>query len=443
MRRWLAVALLVACAAWAVPGRSRDRFWSRFWGRGTFIGGAVDPWLQFAPATAAGLTASCAGSAVTGALGETVAVTRASAEFCSKKGLATTSIANGDLVSVSNNLPSVEPDLDGVLGVAVLPSAQALDIQNQDPGNVAWTKGFVTVGIPVVIQSDGGTAFNAPDNTNTARRVIVSACPGAGNASYVFQNVTGSAGATLQEMFVKGTSSSGNLGLWSWDSTGVTGQLSSCAFNSTTWTWCRLAYTYTHTTQRFAYGCDNDATIAGATDTGAADVMVWQPTLVNKAVNGATITTAAAAVTRAADVVAITPVSAWGATTIDAALYWSAPNALTASAVLLQQYKDANNSLTASVDGTNHLVCTWKIGGVSSTATTTGTLTASASQRVRCYYDGASRAACIGAACVTTAGVLVLPTGAMTVYVGSDQAGANQGGGVYSRLAVGPMGVNP
>ena len=122
MRHWLALLLVVALAAVAAP-RSRDRFWDRFWGRATFIQAAAlstvpydGGWVEFLRADGYGSpTAPCTcetlhGVSPDGDAGLTLTFTRTSTAWCNKKGMSTTGLANGDLVSCATGTARAEPD---------------------------------------------------------------------------------------------------------------------------------------------------------------------------------------------------------------------------------------------------------------------------------------------------------------------------------------------
>lgn len=71
-------------------------------------GGVGAPFYQFAPSNGSGMTAECAGTAITSATGGTLTVTRASSLDCRKGGFTKiTGISPGDVVTVSSNLPRV------------------------------------------------------------------------------------------------------------------------------------------------------------------------------------------------------------------------------------------------------------------------------------------------------------------------------------------------
>ena len=99
--------------------------------------------FEFAPASGAGMGTACACTTPTGAKGEAMTFTRAGDATCSKQGLATTGIANGDLVVCTANQPRVELS-GGVLGLRVDPSATNVCPRFIDYTNAAW----VDVGTP-------------------------------------------------------------------------------------------------------------------------------------------------------------------------------------------------------------------------------------------------------------------------------------------------------
>lgn len=107
------------------------------------------------PTSGAGTFGPCSTTAPTGAKGEVLTLTRASNATCTKTasgGLATTGIADGDLVVLSSNVARVEYDSAGTLGLLVesqginlLPRFDALT-------NALWSD----VGTPTV--TDGATS---------------------------------------------------------------------------------------------------------------------------------------------------------------------------------------------------------------------------------------------------------------------------------------------
>lgn len=118
-----------------------------------FLGDSL-AFLEFAPASGAGMGAVCACSAVTGAKGEALTLTRGSSATCTKTatgGLATSGIANGDLVTCSSNQPRVEYDSAGVLGLLVESARTNVLLRSDALTNLAWSD----VGTPNA--TDGAT----------------------------------------------------------------------------------------------------------------------------------------------------------------------------------------------------------------------------------------------------------------------------------------------
>ncbi len=91
------------------------------------------------PASGTGLAGACSTTAPTGARGEAYTFGRASNGTCSKKGVADTALANGDLVVLSSNQPRIEPGADGVLGVRIEPAHTNNITRSADICNAAWT----------------------------------------------------------------------------------------------------------------------------------------------------------------------------------------------------------------------------------------------------------------------------------------------------------------
>lgn len=87
----------------------------------------------------AGTFGACSTTPPTGARGETLTFVRASSATCSRVGLATTGIANGDLSTLTSNQPRVEPDADGVLGLRVEASRTNVLLRFIDLANAAWS----------------------------------------------------------------------------------------------------------------------------------------------------------------------------------------------------------------------------------------------------------------------------------------------------------------
>lgn len=198
MRALLACLALVALSADA--GRF-DRFNKRCSGGRSDRGLSCDDYafLEFAPASGAGMGAVCACTTPTGARGEALTFTRGSSATCTKTttgGLATTGIANGDLVTCSSNQPRVEYDSAGVLGLLVESARTNVLLRSDALTNAAWAD----VGTPNA--TDGAAD---PFGTSTGDTLTDNA---AGAFEGRSQAVTVSAAtAYIMSCYLKGTTS--------------------------------------------------------------------------------------------------------------------------------------------------------------------------------------------------------------------------------------------
>jgi hypothetical protein len=93
--------------------------------------------FEFAPANGAGMGSACACATPTGAKGEAMTFTRTGDATCSRSGLATTGIQNGDLTVCTGNQPRVEPS-GGVLGLRVEGARTFALLRFIDIANALW-----------------------------------------------------------------------------------------------------------------------------------------------------------------------------------------------------------------------------------------------------------------------------------------------------------------
>lgn len=93
--------------------------------------------FEFAPSNGAGMGSACACTTPTGAKGEAMTFTRTGDATCSRSGLATTGIQNGDLVTCAADLPRVEPS-GGVLGLRVEGARTFSLLRFIDIANALW-----------------------------------------------------------------------------------------------------------------------------------------------------------------------------------------------------------------------------------------------------------------------------------------------------------------
>ena len=115
----------------------------------------------------------------TGTRGEALTFTRTGTATCTKTasgGLATTGIADGDLVLYPANMARVEFDSAGTLGLLVESSRTNSVIRSQEINDAAWTKG-------AAVGTITPNYANGPDGTLTADRYQYSNT----NADYVLQ----------------------------------------------------------------------------------------------------------------------------------------------------------------------------------------------------------------------------------------------------------------
>lgn len=396
------------------------------------------------PASGAGTTTACSTTAPTGAKGETATVTRATSAMCQRTaagGMVSSGIASGDLTLLSSGVVRQELDRNGVLGVRVEGVAINKQLQSQAFENAAHSKeGDVAGRTPAPWANDGG----APDGTQTADAVHFGPTANGSQYSDIFQSFTAAAtsDATMCSYYVQGArpadggvAGSGTIDVCRFD--GAAWVCSDCSYVAGSYTRCSTldAVGATGTTRFCKVG--NVSNQNGGVARAGADVFLWQ---VDGVAPGPLMTsaipTAGATVQRNADVVSF-PVTLAGST-FSAGISYDTPATLASGMTAFQVYVDANNSVTAALDASNKVVCTFRIGGSDSTVTTAGAVTASAVNRVACTYGTAGRSACLNGTCTTTAGALTIFTGAATFYGGTRSATGNEANGVLSRWCYDP-----
>ena len=392
--------------------------------------GVPPPFFEFAPASGAGMTDACACSAVTGSKGETLTFTRTGNATCSKKGFATTGIADGDLVVCAGNQPRVMPDSDGVRGLLVEASRSNGIIRSEELDAAAWSLasgGTPGPGNPTRTKD----AAVAPDGTTTAEKIDFPSVTGTGFS--VVYNTAGrasTAASWTHTLYVRGVTGSGTIYLMS--TPGGTYRSAACTFVATSWTRCTVTGTETATTWYYQIGFDlRDAAQSGQ---GAQSVYVWGAQGETGSYATSYIPTTTAAVTRNGEVayVGIAASSfASGSMSIDVQRYMPITsanvgiislNASTSFRTMLTNFGAGNDNGRLYVNGSST--------GLTATGSGTG--------RFSAYWGGGGNGACFNASCATGSGTS--ETGSINrISIGNyDSTAATISDAVHSRVCVDP-----
>jgi hypothetical protein len=265
--------------------------------------------FEFAPASGAGMGAACACTTPTGAKGEALTFTRAGDATCSKQGLATTGIANGDLVACTANQPRVESS-GGVLGLRVEGARTNETLRSQQIENAVWATTVAGVAAPT-ITADFAVA---PDGTTTADRVQIPACPNAGyDASGVNQTSGAIASPSSSSVYLKANSGTPSVSVCMYGITTGTRTCTQFALNTSTWTRAVVPNVTNTGGMNMEIACENrTGSYSGATNTGAADILVWGAQSEAGAYATSYIPTVAASATRNAEAASLTMASSVG-----------------------------------------------------------------------------------------------------------------------------------
>jgi len=129
-----------------------------------------------------------------------------------------------------------------------------------------------------------------------------------------------------------------------------------------------------------------------------------------------------AAVTTANEVPYLTLTSAPALNSIEAII--DTPATYAASAAIAEVYKDASNYTRAYVKtaDSNKLACNFVVGDASNEGLSAGAISANASHRLSCSYDGTNVIACVDGTCNSTARSFSNFSGATRVYLGTASA---------------------
>lgn len=396
--RWLALLLVAAAAADAQP--RFQRFTQRTpQGRNT-RGLLSDSYafLEFAPASGAGMPAACSSTAPTGAKGEVLTFSRTGNATCLKQGPATTGIANGDLVLLSADVPRVS-FVAGLLAFLRESSRTNSLVRSESIDNAAWTKAA-----GATVTADYATA---PDGTSTADRLVYDAV-----SSYVLGSLSTGGLTYTTSIFLRGTSSSGSIDMCRG---GAAGQCVVCSYVADSWSRC----VWTHTlasASNFFIGCD--VPTKGGACSPAGDVLVWGAQGEAGAWATSYIPTTSAAVVRNADsAMSATLASSVGTSfSLGASTAYLSSSVTTATAVQLGTVAPnlasvGRNSNTAAAFAINATSTTPAVSA-QGTSMLRGCLTDAAGTRTA-WWDGATVSA---PAASMSAGVTALSFGALDAY---------------------------
>lgn len=393
-------------------------------------GGVAAPFFSFAGTVGTGMGTECAGTTPTGALGETLTFARSSVGTCTV-GDTTGIYSNASLVKLSTDAPRVMRGGNGagVLGLLVEPTSTNSFLRSEEFDNAAWTR---------LGQGDGATptvsanAAVAPDGTTTADAVTFGATTTGRSALYQVPNITASGYSMC--VFAKGTTggSSGSYDICTYNGAATT--CTTCSYVGTVWTRCTRENVSINNAGSPFIG--NSSSDNGGIARVGQTIWLWGAEHKNSKYCDSYIPTTSASVTRAADLGTFSLSLSAGAASV-AATWEAPPSASVASNVLLDLYKDASNDTKLSV-ASSKLRSLFRIGASDSTQDTAGNVTAGAANVAAGYSDGANKAACLGGTCTTASATLTLATGSHVLYLGADQAGANQANGVVKNICVDP-----
>lgn len=361
----------------------------------------------------------------TGAKGETLTFSRTGTAMATRTatgGLATSGIANGDLVLMPANAPRVEYDSAGTLGLLVESARTNSALRSQELDNAAWTSFATGVASPTI------TADNAvaPDGTTTAERFQIPAVTTAQNSIRYQSPVTTNTVVSTCSVYVKGNATSETTDICIQTATGYT--CSACAFVSSSWSRCVVTATAGGALQCFV---GNAGSLNGTpTARNAVDFFAWGFQAEAGAYATSYIPTTSAAVTRNAEVAyfagpAITStISEASSVTLEGApastAYWLSSDTGGADFFVLGTFGNLYSQTG---------------GGFTQNA---GTPTVGPVHRVNVSWDGTNRSTCLNGSCTTAAITTSWARPATRLSVGSILAGGGGIDALFSRICVDP-----
>lgn len=340
----------------------------------------------------------------TGAKGEALSETRTNAQGCIDEDAGVGSIVP------ANRMCVVEGGTTAAQGSFVQYLARTAEMNN-----AAWVALTGGVAAPSVTPDYAV----APDGTKTAERLVVPACPVAGNYSFIEQQFTSTTTGTHRpSLWVKGT---GSVSLCGMDIGGAAGN---CTTVTATSEWQRYAASTTvaaaGSATRLEVGCINLSSRVGSGDTGAADVQVWGANMTAGPTLRPYIPATSSGVTTGTEVATVTLSGAPALNSVDLTI--DTPTSMGSTPRLLNLYKDANNQLIMYANSS--LYCWYLVGGVGYTGSSVAGIPLSTNDvRLSCSYDGTNVIACVNGSCTSTARSFTMFTGATKLAIGEQYAG--------------------
>lgn len=420
---------LLAIALTADPACARARCDRAERAGGRISAGRAKGLLEFAPPEGTGMTAACACATPTGSKGEVLTFTRASSGTCLTGGTVT-GIANGSMVTCTDNQPRVMPGGDGTGGPGLLmESARTnLALRSQELENAVYVNFVGTGGTNPVVTANAAVA---PDGTTTADRHQFADSPSP-KASMRAQTLLGGAGHGVCSVFLKGNGTAGTMYLVKYNSGAGTFDVALCSYNAFTWTRCAtLAVNAAATVGNCYFG--NDGTGQFGTNLGAIDVFLWGLQFEAGTSASSYVSTAGASVTRAAET-ATFPIAAGLVNTAGS----------TAATVLLQTVSAASGGMVTFAAANRPLRADFS--GAAGFSVRDGPTEvfrangATANTAVRGYSFWSAATQTIGTPTGQTAGVFDgdMMAGAVTLEIGNNAGGAGALGGVIKQVCLDP-----
>lgn len=232
----------------------------------------MTPILRFAMTDGGSMGTACACASIGGlwsdGLPAPLTTTRASSATCLPANQFT-GISNGDLDTCTSNQTRVTTYGGSSLGVLSEAAATNVLLYSDAIDDATWTK-FGNISAAPTVTADYAAG---PSGAITAERVQFEDCATVGAQSIIYQTINPGSPAS-QGVFVKANSGTPSLSLCYYDTGGTSGACTSVSPSTSTWTRVKQeGFTYT-TSYSIVIGCNNGTAYSGASNTGAADILV-------------------------------------------------------------------------------------------------------------------------------------------------------------------------